>query len=120
MKTTGLQKKLRSTAGETIAEVLISLLIASVALMMLATMISSTVNLVMTSKDTIKKYYDDNTPLEMQSVEDGETVGTETVTLQAIEGVTYPLKQEISIIIFENDTFRSADRTVYAYSTDSP
>ena len=68
-----LLKKLRSRAGESISETLVALLIASLALVMLAGMISSTVSMVSRSEKTMAEYYA-NDILETGS-------GTETVTI---------------------------------------
>ena len=47
-------KKVKSRAGETIAEVLVALLISSVALVMLAGMIASTTSMVTQSKSKME------------------------------------------------------------------
>ena len=64
-------KKIKSQAGETIAEVLVALLISSVALVMLAGMIASTTSMVTQSKSKMEKYYEANEKLETQT----ETTG---------------------------------------------
>ena len=61
-------KRLSSESGESIAEVLIALLIAAVALMMLASMISSTVSIVNKSKTKMDEYYQNNAVLELQAL----------------------------------------------------
>ena len=66
--------KLRSSAGESISETLVALLIASLALVMLAGMISSTVSMVSRSEKTMEEYYAANDILETGS-------GSETVTI---------------------------------------
>lgn len=50
-------RKLKSRAGESIAETLIGLLIASLALVMLAGSISTATRLILTSKDRMDEYY---------------------------------------------------------------
>lgn len=52
-----IREKLKNQAGETIAEVLVSLLISTVALMMLAVMITSAQNSVEKSREALEKYY---------------------------------------------------------------
>lgn len=52
-----LSKKLKGNAGESLAEVLIALLIAALALTMLASVISSAARMITQSKDTMAKYY---------------------------------------------------------------
>ena len=50
-------QKLKSSAGESIAEVLIALLISALALMMLAGMINAASNTVTTSREILEDYY---------------------------------------------------------------
>ena len=50
-------RKLQSKAGDSIAEVLIALLISSLALVMLASMISSSANMITKSKSNMDDYY---------------------------------------------------------------
>lgn len=50
-------QKLKSDSGETIAELLIALLISSLALIMLAGMINASANMVSTSRKTLEDYY---------------------------------------------------------------
>ena len=57
-------EKICGKAGESIAETLIALLIASLALVMLASMIQSTNSLITTSKSTMDSYYIENVGLE--------------------------------------------------------
>ena len=52
----GIEKKLINNSGESIAEVLIALLVSSLALVILASMISSTQSIVSTSKEATKNY----------------------------------------------------------------
>ena len=62
-----LKRKLRSRAGESIAEVLIALLIAALAMATLAGMIGATYSMVEKSKSTMKSYVDANNQLVLQS-----------------------------------------------------
>ena len=52
-----LSKKLKGNAGESLAEVLIALLIAALALTMLASVISSAARMITQSKDTMANYF---------------------------------------------------------------
>ena len=54
------KEKLKSSAGESIAEVLIALLISSLALMMLAGMINAASNTITTSRKILEDYYGDD------------------------------------------------------------
>ena len=56
--------KLHSRSGETIAETLVALLIAAIALTMLAGMITATTNMVKTSEDKMDEYYKKSWDLE--------------------------------------------------------
>ena len=51
-------KKLKSRTGETIAEVLIALLISAIGLVMLASMISTSGSVIKSSRDTLEHYYE--------------------------------------------------------------
>lgn len=103
-----MRKKLNSQAGETITEVLVSLLIAALALTMLAGMISSTVSLVTRSKETMNRYYEGNAKLEQHS--GGEPA---TVTIKATNG---EVMETPGIILYENPVFNSEEKTIYAYA----
>ena len=52
-------KKLRSTAGESIGETLVALLISALALVMLAGAVSSASNIITRSNDAMNDYYRD-------------------------------------------------------------
>lgn len=73
------KKKLHSQAGETIAETLISTLIAALALVMLAGAISSAANMINTSKTVMEKYYSETAKMG------NPNEGTLTVTLDGVE-----------------------------------
>ena len=75
-------KKLRSQAGESIAETLIAVLVIAVALTMLAAMITATANMVKTSEKTMDEYYTENAALETLSG------GTETTIVITSEDET--------------------------------
>ena len=67
-------KKLRSQAGESIAETLVAVLVIAVALTMLASMISATVSMVKTSEAKMDDYYKANAALETLSADKEMTV----------------------------------------------
>ncbi len=60
--------KLKAQAGESIAEVLIALLIAALALTMLASVISTSARIINQSKSKMAAYYDANDGLAKQQV----------------------------------------------------
>lgn len=62
------QNKLRSRAGESLVETLISLLVSSAALLMLAGAITTASRLVTTSRDTLDEYYANNERLSTMDV----------------------------------------------------
>lgn len=75
------KKRKRSTAGETIAETLVALLISSLALLMLAGAITSSAKAVQKSRDKMGAYYDLNEEESgvVKQAADGVTV---TVTIK--------------------------------------
>ena len=101
-----LRKKLHSQSGETIGETLVALLISSLALVMLASMITSTVNLVTKSEAKMNDYYKANTALENP---DSGTQGVIVITGGETE-IKVPVRYA------NNKTF---SKTVVAYSVDS-
>lgn len=65
MKT--IHKKIKSTKGESIGEVLIALLISSLALVLLASMITSSSTMIKNSRAKMSRYYFQNDILTKQS-----------------------------------------------------
>lgn len=82
-------KKLKSYVGETIAEVLIALLISALGMLMLATMITSSSNSIMKSRKTLEAYYS-------ASWENGTKKQVE-VTFQSADGNTTYGKYELDV-----------------------
>lgn len=70
--------KLRSRAGESIGETLISLLISALALVMLAGAVSSAADIVKRSKKAMDQYYDANAKIVAS---EGEQFGIEDLKL---------------------------------------
>jgi len=103
---TKLMKRLRSQAGESIAEVLIATLIAALALMMLAVMISSTVSMVNTGKAKMNEYYTGSEVLEIQPAE-GSAV---TVTIMSADNNVTETASDLKL--YQNNALSN---TVYAY-----
>ena len=77
-----IKKKLKSKSGETIAEVLVALLISSLGLVLLASMISSSYNLITKSRSMIEDYVNS----ENRLVEQEQTVDTGNVTVKMKDG----------------------------------
>ncbi len=74
-----LSKKLKGTAGESIAEVLIALLIAALALTMLASVISTAARTITRSKQQMDAYYAANEWLSAHASSDTDAFWTVTV-----------------------------------------
>ncbi len=74
-----LSKKLKGTAGESIAEVLIALLIAALALTMLASVISTAARTITRSKQQMDAYYAANEWLSAHASSDTDASWTVTV-----------------------------------------
>ena len=101
-------KKLKAQAGESIAEVLIALLISSLALVMLASMISSTQSMVSRSKTKMSAYYQANNVLETCS----GTPATASVSMTGgAAGISASVPQ---LRLYTNSEFGN-NNTVYAY-----
>lgn len=110
MKHKGFFRKIKSQAGETIAEVLVALLVSSVALVMLASMISSTNSLVTRSKSKMKDYYDENEKLEEQSAAPDASLKIQISSEDNIEMIVDDLPG------YKNEIL---GKTVYAYGISS-
>ena len=104
----GWKKKLRSRAGETLAETLVALLVASIGLTMLASMINSSARLITKSRSVLRDYYAENNKLE----ERAEAGNFEIV-------VDYPgtdIKPEtVTVSYYENNTAGASPVIAYKY-----
>lgn len=101
--------RLRSSRGESIAETLIAVLIATTALTMLAGMISASAHMITKSRTVMQEYYEKNIPLE----EKGQASdGTMTMTLTGSTPGEIPT-QNFDVLYFENDMIGS--RPVISY-----
>lgn len=99
--------KLRSRAGETIGEVLVALLVSTLALMILAGMITATSNVVKTSKDRMDEYYTANAGLEDFS----SALGPVDVT------ITVGSHQVNAGVVYQQNPVLGENRTVTAYKS---
>ena len=106
----GWKKKLRSRAGETLAETLAALLIASIGLTMLASMITSSARLITKSRSVLRDYYAENNKLEERS-------GNVTDTFEIV--VEYPgtgIKPEMETVsYYKNETVGVSPVIAYKY-----
>lgn len=121
---TGIPVKLRSRTGESIAETLVALLIGSVALVMLAGMITTSAHLITKSKTLMETYYNNNKSLETKP---DTSSGSLDITIQqdpvdvgtpsSSTTLKTPLPGTISVKKYENDTI--AGKSVISYK-DTP
>lgn len=106
--------RLRNTAGESIAETLIALLISSLALIMLAGAVSTATDIVKRSKTTMSAYYDADSALT--NVAEGS--GSITVTLAETNAPEETaVSQEITVSYASNAVF--GNKVVVAYAATS-
>lgn len=93
-----INSKLSSTAGESLAETLVSLLISALALVMLAGVITASTRIVSNSRDKLNRYYDSNEKLALMNDADGKA-GTISIKNEGTVVATN------DILYFENDEF---------------
>ena len=101
-----LSKKLKGTAGESLAEVLIALLIAALALTMLASVITTAARIITQSKQKMSEYYTKNDTIALRSAS-GDDLGEWTVTVKDASDSSVNLVSGVSSIAVEyyvNDT----------------
>ena len=108
-------KKLNRQSGETLTETLVALLIAALALVMLAGMISSTTRIVTRSRTTMNSYYAENNMV----AEQGASEGTAYITLGLVNGGTEESKQ-YSVSVYLNDTLGNTPVVSYRVPTPPP
>ncbi len=106
-------KKLRSRSGETIAETLVGVLIAALALTMLAGAISASLNVITTSETKMNEYYGKNEDLAAPAKEGM------TVTLEDDSGEINLLPKTgsesgIGVKYSTNDTFTTIPVAAYS------
>ena len=82
-----IKRKINSRRGDSIAEVLIALLISSLALVMLASMITSSANMINSSKKKLNAYYEESAKLAVPPG-DGDTASI-TVNGEVYEVFVY-------------------------------
>ena len=95
-----MRAKLKSRAGESIAEVLVALLISSVAIVMLASMITTSARITNDSKKSYAEYYDANNALTVQDA--GGTAAT-AVLRDGSNAVYLEGDSDVSVSCFVND-----------------
>ena len=115
-----IRKKLKSEAGESIAEVLISLLIAALALTMLASVISSSASIITNSKKKLSDYYAANEELsaEKQAAKDSKISKATDVafTLKDKNGVAHSLSRKSALVTtYTNSQLSNTQVIAYAF-----
>ena len=104
--------KLKSKAGESIAETLVALLISALALVMLAGAVTASANIIMLSREKLGRYYDANEYVAKLSgvipSDKSDDVGktdSGSVTLTMGEGDDAKSVTYNSLTIYENKVF---------------
>ncbi len=69
-----------SDSGETMVETLVSILISSLALLMLATAIGTSVNIIMTSRDSMEAFYDGESEM-IENAQDSSSGSTLDISM---------------------------------------
>ena len=115
------KQKLKSDAGESLGEVLIALLIASLALTMLASLISTYARMISQSKEKLEKYYAANEELNTRTHDSSKnltTTGTGkevTVTVKSgDDGIGFlATGDDITAQYYDNKQFSNTDVIAY-------
>ena len=111
-----LKQKLRSRAGETIAEPLVALWISALALVMLAGAISAGTRIIIQSENTMQAYYQENNTLATPGKgTDGTTTSPASISITDSESKPIKLDEtgDISVKYSKNVVFGS--KPVVAY-----
>lgn len=106
-------KKLRSRAGETIAETLVALLVGTLALMVLAGMITATSNIIKTSESKMDDYYKECAKLATFETGGAGATGSGTAVITVGESTTV----SVPVASYENNIFAGHTVTAYRMST---
>ena len=81
--------KLQNNRGDSIAEVLVALLISALALVMLASMITSSSKMILSSKTKMNAYYSESSNYASPSADGGQV----TITVDIDKGEDNPVKE---------------------------
>ena len=104
------RKKLNSRMGESIAETLVALLIAAVALVMLAGAISSSSNVIFISREKLDKYYEGEDNLA------GLSGTTSTGSIIITDGAGAISFDPYSVVYYQNKEFQRTPVVEYKMS----
>lgn len=109
-------KRLRGRAGESLAEVLVALLISTLGILLLGTMIQSARKMIVTSRSSYQDYIEAENALEAHS-----GVGNEGVIRVYMDGKTVKLTDEsrYDTRVVSHSNAASGGRTVVSYRVKS-
>ncbi len=119
MKNNKVFKKLKNNSGESLAETLISLLIAAVALVMLAATIAASAGIISKSRNKLNDYYSENEKSAgiVKMTDSGEETGaTETVVISA-DGEDDYLSESVKVEYYKNTEIGMTPVISYKYDT---
>ncbi len=108
-----LSKKLKNRAGESLAETLVSLLIAALALVMLAGAISSASGVIIKSRDKLDKYYSAN---EEESGVVKMAGGGSSGAVKMTDSSGVLSEQSYGITYYKNNEFAKTPVVAYKYT----
>ena len=120
-----IKRKISNQRGETIAETLVALLISAVALVMLASMISSSSSMITRARDRLSAYYDNIELMnrESNSAADEYIKGSSNLSVQdldssASEKIVFE-ESKIPVNYYGNTAFSKTQVVTYRYSEGS-
>ena len=106
-----MKKKIKSNMGDSIAEVLIALLIAAVALVMLASMINASANMITRSATFMNNYYSTSNTLNTKTgatSSDAPTKGIKVeLTFPAEEGATPQKATKTYSVLYQKEELQN-------------
>lgn len=100
-----IKRKISRNDGDSIAEVLIALLISSLALVMLASMITSSSRMITGSREKLETYYENSSSLN--------EIGTSNSTTVSVTG---DVAQKYSVYYSVNNTFSNRPVVSFQYN----
>lgn len=106
-------RKMKSTKGESISETLVATLIAALSMLIFASMVIASKNIIKNSEDTMAHYYDVKSEMEIKG-------NVKTYTGGKIEMNKAPVYQDklYDVTIYSNEENGSAEEnglTIYSY-----
>ena len=111
-----LRDKLRSGAGESLIETLVSMLVASAALLMLGGAITSATRMVTKSRDTLGAYYANESFLARMP---DATPDPDSLRLTATDGKITVNNQKYDVTFYVNSVFAQTPVISYDYTPDN-